>query len=599
MANKLYGYSPTYGGGAASPSSPAPTVSVSTTCSLYLGTTRYLPSYTGATADMYPHLSDVLRYSSYAAAADIDVGPPGVASKTSGAVEPASSSTSHLLSQANWPAAIAAATAAGGSSALDAVVAGLKRSTEVLYHPTVLGTHNTIGQSEAWYSTNALTKRPRYESASNFPIYPQRPGEKDCAYYMQTRTCKFGDSCKFDHPIWVPEGGIPNWKEVLPVVTSDSLPERPGEPDCPFFLKTQRCKFGSRCKFNHPKDNFASVGSSESGDVSALPERPSEPPCAFFMKTGICKFGSVCKFHHPKDIKVQLSGQPNGTGEQAQFITMMEGTLGDAKAISPFISYTPPLTHNSKGLPVRPGEVDCPFYMKTGSCKYAATCRYNHPDWSVINTPVAALGHSVLTPTAANLSIGIVNPAASLYQAIDPRMSSSMVGIGQTTYPQRPGQIECDYYMKTGECKYGERCKYHHPIDRSVKLTLAGLPRREGAAVCPYYLKTGTCKFGAACKFDHPPPAEVMEKVKLQGTGEPISANKLRRRKIWRLRATHLDFALALQQHSLRCCQTQIRKPKYARISSINGRTYPSTIEFLVLLCSTGSFVQENWSGRD
>lgn len=49
------------------------------------------------------------------------------------------------------------------------------------------------------------------------------------------------------------------------------------------------------------------------------------------------------------------------------------------------------------------------------------------------------------------------------------------------------------YYMKTGECKFGERCKYHHPIDRSTptlstvsqvqqettKLTLAGLPRRE------------------------------------------------------------------------------------------------------------------------
>lgn len=51
------------------------------------------------------------------------------------------------------------------------------------------------------------------------------------------------------------------------------------------------------------------------------------------------------------------------------------------------------------------------------------------------------------------------------------------------------------YYMKTGECKFGELCKFHHPIDRSavalstpkavpvqeanVKLTLAGLPRRE------------------------------------------------------------------------------------------------------------------------
>lgn len=84
-------------------------------------------------------------------------------------------------------------------------------STIALYHPTILG---TIGQSEAWYSTNSLTKRTRYESASNMTIYPQRPGEKDCAHYMLTRTCKFGDSCKFDHPVWVPEGGIPDWKEV-------------------------------------------------------------------------------------------------------------------------------------------------------------------------------------------------------------------------------------------------------------------------------------------------------------------------------------------------------------------------------------------------
>lgn len=87
-------------------------------------------------------------------------------------------------------------------------------STIAIYHQTVLGAHNTYGQSEAWLSTDYLAKRPRYESAGNLPIYPQRPGEKDCAHYMQTRTCKFGESCIFDHPIWVPEGGIPDWKEV-------------------------------------------------------------------------------------------------------------------------------------------------------------------------------------------------------------------------------------------------------------------------------------------------------------------------------------------------------------------------------------------------
>ena len=76
-----------------------------------------------------------------------------------------------------------------------------------------MGAHTMAGQ-EAWYSTEALAKRFRYENTSHLPIYPQRPGEKDCAHYMLTRTCKFGESCKFDHPLWVPEGGIPEWKEV-------------------------------------------------------------------------------------------------------------------------------------------------------------------------------------------------------------------------------------------------------------------------------------------------------------------------------------------------------------------------------------------------
>ncbi|PPD94122.1 hypothetical protein GOBAR_DD08859 [Gossypium barbadense] len=386
----------------------------------------------------------------------------------------------------------------------------------VLYHQNVLDAQNTLGQIEAWYSASSLVKRPRLESASNLPIYPQRPGEKDCAHYMLTRTCKFGDSCKFDHPIWVPEGGIPYWKEVPPVPAGESLPERPGEPDCPYFLKTQRCKFGSKCKFNHPKDKLDAPGDSENLTVSGLPERPSEPPCAFYMKTGTCKFGSTCKFNHPKDIQIQLSLQNNVNCEQSDIAMKIGGISGDIK---------PALYHNSKGLPVRPDEVDCPFYLKTGSCKYGSTCRYNHPDRNFV--PPVALGHSLIA-SASNLNIGVVNPASSLYQTIDPRLSQTTLLAQQTmptlvgtqpVYPQRPGQTECDYYMKTGECKFGDRCKFHHPIDRlttneasqqAIKLTLAGLPRREGSVHCPYYMKTGTCKYGATCKFDHPPPGEVM-----------------------------------------------------------------------------------------
>ena len=75
-----------------------------------------------------------------------------------------------------------------------------------------MGSHSTVGQSETLYSSITMAKRPRLESS--LPIYPQRPGQKDCAFYMSTGTCKYGETCKFDHPQWVPEGGVPNWKEV-------------------------------------------------------------------------------------------------------------------------------------------------------------------------------------------------------------------------------------------------------------------------------------------------------------------------------------------------------------------------------------------------
>ena len=138
-----------------------------------------------------------------------------------------------------------------------------------------------------------------------------------------------------------------------------------------FFLKTQRCKFGSKCKFNHPKV------SSENDDVtSGLPDRPSEPPCSvsnlylpltwdftylyglcdvwifmqFYMKTGKCKFGASCKFHHPKDIQIQSSDELSHTAAQTEINSMIGGALGDTQPIKSLIS---PSFQNSKGLPVR------------------------------------------------------------------------------------------------------------------------------------------------------------------------------------------------------------------------------------------------------
>ena len=37
-------------------------------------------------------------------------------------------------------------------------------------------------------------------------------------------------------------------------------------------------------------------------------------------------------------------------------------------------------------------------------------------------------------------------------------------GQNENVYPERPGEQECQYYMRRGECKYGARCKFHHPV---------------------------------------------------------------------------------------------------------------------------------------
>ena len=70
-------------------------------------------------------------------------------------------------------------------------------------------------------------------------------------------------------------------------------------------------------------------------------------------------------------------------------------------------------------------------------------------------------------------------------------------------FPQRPGQSLCDFYVRTGFCKFGQGCKFDHPVQFAVCLNSSGLPLRVQEATCPFYAKTGVCKFGPSCKFDH------------------------------------------------------------------------------------------------
>lgn len=59
----------------------------------------------------------------------------------------------------------------------------------------------------------------------------------------------------------------------------------------------------------------------------------------------------------------------------------------------------------------------------------------------------------------------------------------------------------------------------------AVRLNKSGLPMREGLDICSHYARTGTCKFGASCKFHHPNPAASNEEMALwPGTTAPPRA---------------------------------------------------------------------------
>ncbi|KAL4433623.1 hypothetical protein ABPG75_000064 [Micractinium tetrahymenae] len=70
-------------------------------------------------------------------------------------------------------------------------------------------------------------------------------------------------------------------------------------------------------------------------------------------------------------------------------------------------------------------------------------------------------------------------------------------------FPQRPDQPVCDFFQKTGHCRFGSSCRFHHPPEFAVALNRHGLPIRRGQPFCSFFERTGQCKFGPSCKFDH------------------------------------------------------------------------------------------------
>ncbi|XP_034673735.1 zinc finger CCCH domain-containing protein 67-like isoform X2 [Vitis riparia] len=372
-----------------------------------------------------------------------------------------------------------------------------------------------LEQHEPVFESLALEEREEEkeedeESESNGEVKASDDEEEQCENLEDESAAKDDKSARFQYPV------------------------RPDAVDCSFYLRTGTCKFGSNCKFNHPirRKNQVAKEKVKEKEKEEFPERPGQTECKYYLRTGGCKFGKACRYNHTK-----------------------------AKP-----SAVPVLELNFLGLPIRMGEKECPYYMRTGSCKYGANCRFNHPDPTAAggyeppsgygnggSVPLQGASQSNMaswsSPRALNEPAPFVpimfsptqgvpppNPEwngyqAPLYPPPPPERSmhpppafvinntatdANVYGHHQQQqqsliedFPERPGQPECSYFLKTGDCKFRAACKYHHPknrIPKSPPCTLSdkGLPLRPDQNICTHYNRYGICKFGPACKFDHP-----------------------------------------------------------------------------------------------
>ncbi|KAK7245692.1 hypothetical protein RIF29_40541 [Crotalaria pallida] len=332
---------------------------------------------------------------------------------------------------------------------------------------------------------------------------PQRPGEADCIYYLRNGHCGYGSRCRFNHP---------HDRVVIGAArTGGEFPERVGQPVCQYYMRTGSCKFGPTCKYHHPRDG-GGTANPVSLNYYGYPLRPGEKECSYYVKTGQCKFGPTCKFHHPQTAGVQIPPPPPPVPPishlpmpipSALYPTVQSPSGPSSQQIGVLVARPPLLPGSYVQSPYGPVVLSPAMVPYSGWGPYQATATNPVlPSSTPSNVGSTQLYGITQLPSSAAAYPGPYQPSGS---------SSGPSGGSQKEHllPERPDQPECQYYLKTGECKFGPSCRYHHPADISapkaiVTLSPAGLPLRPGAPPCTHYTQRGVCKFGPACKFDHP-----------------------------------------------------------------------------------------------
>ncbi|XLR07626.1 hypothetical protein HN51_062551 [Arachis hypogaea] len=378
----------------------------------------------------------------------------------------------------------------------------------------------------------------------NFLDLPIRPGEKDCAYYMQHGSCKFGENCKYNHPNPT-TGGCdppPMYDNVGSISFSGVLQQSASSGSSPGTV--------NKTSPFLPMMLLPTQVSPQDSDWNAYHYQAPICPCVMSM-------------HPPTHVKSYPAIETNAyTPQQNQIqvgVDEFAEIPGDSKPKSKRksrckknkLASLPPCNLNGKGLLLRPAPI-CPSTMSMHPPKYVmnnSTIKTNAytprqkqiqdgvdefakiPEDSkskskgksrrqknkLANLPPSTLNDKglLLRPAPIKPSVMGMHPPTHV-------MNNPAIKTKASTPRQKQMQVGVDELAEIpGDSKSKSKRKSHRQKNKLASvppctLNDKGLPLKPDKSACPEYICLGICKFGACCKFDHPsnpPPSLTIHSV--------------------------------------------------------------------------------------